>query len=97
MARPISKRLKRKTETLRQAFGTAATYLRVKKNWSQEQIAQKSGYVKQSIGNMERGVVNPSFPLVVALADMFEMRVSQLFARAERLHQKHSAKTRSKP
>ena len=94
MARPITQRLKRKTETLREAFGTAVTYLRVKRNWSQEQVAQKSGYVKQSIGNVERGVVNPSFPLVVALSDMFEMPVSQLFARAERLHRKNATKAK---
>jgi DNA-binding XRE family transcriptional regulator len=97
VARPVSKRLKRKTETLREAFGTAVTYLRVKKNWSQEQVAQKSGYVKQSIGNVERGVVDPSFPLVVALADMFEMSVSQLFARAERLHRKHATGNQIRP
>jgi transcriptional regulator with XRE-family HTH domain len=96
VGRPVNKRLKREAKTLRQALGTVVTRLRVERNWSQKKLAQKSGYEYESIGRMERGTTHPGFQLIVAMADVFKMRVSQLFTRAERLHRKQAAKPQTK-
>ncbi len=96
MGRPISNRLKRETKTLRQALGTVVTRLRVERNWSQGEVSQKSGYTTEYLGIVERGKANPSFQLLVVLADIFDIHFSQLLARAERLHRKQAAKPQAK-
>lgn len=91
MARPISEKLKRQTETLGQALGAAVTALRTRKKWSQEKLALKSGYSLQWINRVERGKANPTMELVIVMADIFGLRPSQLLARAERKYQKKQA------
>lgn len=88
VARPISAKLKRQTRTLAGALGAALTELRVKKQWSQGKLAQKSGYDPSSISRIERGKANPTMALVIVMADTFGLRPSQLLARAERRYLK---------
>ncbi len=101
MARPISEKLKRQTRTLAEALGAAITQLRVKKRWSQGQLAEKSGYELSSISRIERGKTNPTMALVIVMADTFSLRPSQLLARAERKYRKgrpdlHPAKSKKR-
>ena len=93
VARPISEKLKRQTETLRQALGAAITTLRTKKKWSQGLLARKSGYELSTINRLERGKANPTMQLVIVMSDIFGLRPSQLLARAERKYLKKQPKT----
>jgi transcriptional regulator with XRE-family HTH domain len=88
VARPISEKLKRQSRTLGGALGAAITQLRVKKKWSQGQLAERSGYELSSISRIERGKTNPTMALVIVMADIFGLRPSQLLARAERKYLK---------
>lgn len=92
MARPVSPKLKRQTETLGQALGAVITALRTAKKWSQDRLALKSGYSLQWINRVERGKANPTMALVIVMSDIFKLRPSQLLARAERKQQKKQAK-----
>lgn len=89
VARPISDKLKRQTRTLAGALGAVVTTLRVKKQWSQGDLAAKSGYEVSSINRVERGKTNPTMALVIAMADSFGLRPSQLLSRAEQKCMKH--------
>lgn len=84
VARPISDKLKRQTRTLAQALGFVVTQLRVKRKWSQGDLARKAGFEITTINRFEGGKANPTMALVIALAGVFGLRPSQLLARAER-------------
>jgi len=84
VARPISNKLKRQTRTLGQALGFVITNLRVKKKWSQGDLARKSGFEITTINRLEQGKANPTMALVIALSGSFEIRPSELLSRAER-------------
>lgn len=88
VARPINDKLKRQTRTLGQALGFVVTQLRVKKKWSQGDLARKSGFEITTINRLERGKANP-MALVIVMADTFGLRPSQLLSRAEQKSMKH--------
>jgi transcriptional regulator with XRE-family HTH domain len=77
---------KRKTETLKQAIGAVVTQLRTEKDWSQGELAARSGYSLDWVNKLENGKINPSLEVVIAFADTFKLTLSQFFARAERKH-----------
>src|SRR4029077_1373368 len=89
VARPISDRLKRQSRTLGQALGFVVTKLRVKEKWSQGDLAGKSGFEITTINRLEQGKANPTMALVIAMADTFGLRPSELLSRAERKCMKH--------
>jgi transcriptional regulator with XRE-family HTH domain len=93
VARPVSPKLKRQTETLGQALGAVITALRTAKGWSQDSLALKSGYSLQWINRVERGKANPTMALVIVMSDIFRLRPSQLLARAERKYAKKQPKS----
>ncbi|MBZ5533402.1 MAG: helix-turn-helix domain-containing protein [Acidobacteriia bacterium] len=88
VAGKVSKKLKRKTETLGQAIGAVITQLRLERNWSQVDLSIRSGYSTGWISQLENGKINPTLELVIAFADTFKLKLSQFFARAERKHLK---------
>jgi len=92
MARPITEKLERHSNTPEEAFGTVITHLRVKRSWSQEYVSEKSGYSVRYITQVERGTQNPSLRVILALAGVFGVRPAQLLARAERLYRKQEKK-----
>ena len=83
MARPISSKLKREFKTYRQALGAVVTRLRTGRKWSQQSLADKTGYSLTYISGVELGHRNPSLEMIQAIAQVFGMRASQLLARAE--------------
>jgi transcriptional regulator with XRE-family HTH domain len=85
VARPISPNLKRRHDTFQQALGMIVTMLRTGRKWSQQQLADKIGYNVTYLNGLEQGTRNPSLELVLALAHVFGLKPSQLFARTERL------------
>ena len=88
MARPISSKLKRESKTYRQALGAVVTRLRTARKWSQQELADKTGYSTVYVNGLELGNRNPSLEMIQAVAQVFGLRPSQLLARAERRQSK---------
>jgi putative transcriptional regulator len=85
VARPITPKLKRLRGTFQQALGATVTILRTERNWSQQSLADKIGYNVAYLNGLEQGKRNPSLELLLALAQVFGLKPSQLFSRSERL------------
>jgi transcriptional regulator with XRE-family HTH domain len=66
-----------KTEILIQ-FGNRVRELRTQRNWSQEELAEKTGFHRTYIGMVERAERNLSLTNVEVFARTFEMSVSEL-------------------
>ena len=59
-------------------FGVRIKNLRLEKNWSQEVLAEKTGFHRTYIGMIERGERNLSLKNIETFANTFEMTISQL-------------------
>jgi len=53
--------------------------LRIKKDWTQEELARQVGVSRQSINSIERNKYIPSLPLALKFARIFEINVETLF------------------
>ena len=60
-------------------FGQILQRLRNEKRWSQSKLAEKLGVSRQTIISIEKGRYNPSLPLAMILAELFETTVEKLF------------------
>ena len=60
------------------AFGQRVKALRLKKNLSQVELANKGGFDRNYIGMIERGERNPSLINLQRLADALEIELSVL-------------------
>lgn len=60
-------------------FGNRIRTLRLEKNWSQENLAEKTGFHRTYIGMVERGERNPSLKNINVFAEAFGKNVSELF------------------
>lgn len=67
-----------KTELLKK-FGDRVRVLRKERNWSQETLADKTGFHPNYIGMVERGERNPSLININVFAETFGMSLSELF------------------
>lgn len=52
---------------------------RLLKGMSQEKLSQKTGVSRVTISNIERGIYNPSGPLLLAIANAIGKPVEQIF------------------
>lgn len=52
---------------------------RAKHNMKQEDLAEKVGVRRETIGNLENGRYNPSLKLAMDIAKVFEVSVETLF------------------
>ena len=59
-------------------FGERIKSLRKERNWSQEKLAEKSGFHRTYIGMIERGERNPSLININVFAKTFEIGISEL-------------------
>jgi len=59
-------------------FGEKIKKLRLEKNWSQEALAEKTGFHRTYIGMIERGERNLSLKNIETFANTFEIKISQL-------------------
>ncbi|HEX3584611.1 MAG TPA: helix-turn-helix transcriptional regulator [Candidatus Angelobacter sp.] len=87
MGRPVAP-LKRKTDTREAALGAVITELRVKKGWGYEEVAHRVGCNPGYMSDIERGKKNPSIKIVQAIADVHGIKLSKLFAMAERKYER---------
>jgi transcriptional regulator with XRE-family HTH domain len=59
-------------------FGEKVRLLRTKKGWSQEELADKTGFHRTYIGMVERGERNLSLKNIELFAKSFELSISDL-------------------
>jgi len=53
--------------------------LRRERGWSQEALATHAGVSRQTVNAIEAGRFNPSLPLALRLARLFEKPVEEIF------------------
>jgi len=56
---------------------------RVAKNYSQEELADRVGVTRQTIGLIEKGKYNPTLNLCIKIAKMLDRTLDELFWEAE--------------
>jgi ribosome-binding protein aMBF1 (putative translation factor) len=86
--RPVSGKLARKTDTTGQALGAVITELRVKKGWGYQDVAHKVGCSPSYMNGIEHGKQNPTLKVVQAIADVHDIKLSKLFALAEKKYER---------
>jgi len=59
-------------------FGLRVRELRIEKGWTQEDLAEYTGFHRTYIGMIERGERNLSLENVEKFADTFKLSISQL-------------------
>ena len=89
MAKPIGADKERKVRTLDEALGAELTYLRIRRHWSQQKLAETAGYDESYIRQMERGTKSATLRTLSDLASAFSLSVSVLIRRAEVRLPKH--------
>lgn len=57
--------------------------LRAEKGWSQAELAEKVGISRNSINAVENDKFDPSLPLAFRIAELFELRIEDVFLRDE--------------
>jgi len=65
-------------EKVKKLFGDHLRKLRHKKNWTQEELADKAGLHSTYIGQIERGVRNPSLINLYKLAKALKITAGEL-------------------
>ena len=54
--------------------------LRAERDWSQEELGVKVGVSRQAINAIERGKYHPGLPLAFKLAQVFNLRIEEIFS-----------------
>ncbi len=65
---------------IRQKVGRNMRRLRLEKGWSQEELADRSGYHRTYISGIERGVRNPTVTVIDRLATTLKASPAEFFA-----------------
>lgn len=55
--------------------------LRAMNDWSQQDLAERLGVSRQSVNAIETGRYDPSLPLAFRIADLFSLRIEEVFER----------------
>jgi transcriptional regulator with XRE-family HTH domain len=95
MGRPIAP-LERKSETPVEALGAVITELRIKLKLSYQEVAAKVGCNDAHMNKIEHGTKNPTLKTLQAIADFHHIKLSKLFAMAERKYERDRAHRKSK-
>ena len=59
-------------------FGAAIRNLRLRRGWSQEDLAEVSGLHRTYISGVERGVRNPTLSIIIQIANALKVAPSAL-------------------
>lgn len=90
MGRPISS-LERKTDTPEEALGAVITELRLKRKQSYQEVAAVVGCNAGHMNEIEHGKQNPTLKTLQAIADFHKIKLSKMFALAERKYERGQA------
>ena len=63
--------------------------LRAERDWSQQDLADKLGVSRQTINAIETEKYDPSLPLALKIARLFDQNVEKIFLDAENQTRKH--------
>jgi putative transcriptional regulator len=55
--------------------------LRAERDWNQADLAAQLGISRQSVNAIETGKYDPSLPLAFRIADLFAMKIEDIFLR----------------
>ena len=55
--------------------------LRAERDWNQQDLADALGVSRQSVNAIETGKYDPSLPLVFRIADLFGLKIEEIFLR----------------
>ena len=55
--------------------------LRATRDWNQQDLADALGVSRQSVNAIETGKYDPSLPLAFRIADLFDLRIEEIFVR----------------
>ncbi len=55
--------------------------LRAERDWSQGELGKRVNVSRQAINAIERGKHDPSLPLAFKLADLFNLKIEEIFIR----------------
>ncbi len=55
--------------------------LRAERDWSQADLAERLEISRQSVNAIETGKYDPSLPLAFKIADLFAMKIEEVFLR----------------
>ncbi|MCW3836482.1 helix-turn-helix transcriptional regulator [Sphingomonas canadensis] len=58
--------------------------LRAERAWSQQDLAERLGVSRQSVNAIETGRYDPSLPLAFRIADVFGLKIEDVFANPSR-------------
>jgi transcriptional regulator with XRE-family HTH domain len=90
VAKPIGADKERRVRNLDEAFGAELTDLRTRRQWTQQTLAERTGYDESYIRQMERGTKSATLRTLSDLASAFSLPVSALIRRSEaRLPKRH--------
>jgi transcriptional regulator with XRE-family HTH domain len=89
VAKPIGADKERRVRNLDEAFGSVLTDLRTGRHWTQQKLAEISGYDESYIRQLERGTKSATLRTLSDLASAFSLSVSVLIRRAETRMPKH--------
>ena len=53
--------------------------LRSERGWTQKDLAERLDVSRQTVNALESGRYDPSLPLAFRIADLFELRIEQIF------------------
>ena len=54
--------------------------LRAERDWSQQDLAERLQVSRQSVNAIETGKYDPSLPLAFRIAELFGLRIEEIFA-----------------
>ena len=54
--------------------------LRAERDWSQQELAERLQVSRQSVNAIETGKYDPSLPLAFRIAELFGLRIEEVFA-----------------
>jgi putative transcriptional regulator len=57
--------------------------LRAEKGWSQAELAEKVGVSRNSLNAVENDKFDPSLPLAFRIAELFELKIEDVFLRED--------------
>ena len=60
---------------------TRLKVLRAERDWSQQDLAERLQVSRQSVNAIETGKYDPSLPLAFRIADLFGLRIEEIFLR----------------
>jgi putative transcriptional regulator len=58
--------------------------LRAERNWSQQDLADRLEVSRQSVNAIETGKYDPSLPLAFRIAELFELKIEEVFVSPSR-------------